>query len=156
MSPEEFLRRLESMRTPTLSDIEKVAELNGLDKDYVVILLGTTKREGYEDDPYLYYGWASEMINKVVTIEDMQPWDPYHSGEANYYSKTNVTQGYQEAQGIDTVMKSVYLALTERNTKITECDGMYNSTPAEYNCIYKSSVYNCSIYELKNGDYRKD
>jgi len=46
-------------------------------------------------------------------------------------------------------LKSVYLALSERNTKIVECNGMYKTTPSSYNLVYASSVYNCSIYETK-------
>ena len=77
----------------------------------------------------------------------MQGWDPGHSGESNYYSQTNINKGYNSAS--DDVLKSVYLALTERNTKIVECNGMYSTTPSSYNLLYKSPVYNCSIYEKK-------
>ena len=135
------------MATPTESQLQSAAAKNGISNDYLVIVVGTTAREGYVNDPYLYYGWASAMLNNQVTIGQMQGWDPYHSGEANYYSQTNINNGYNTAS--DVVLKAVYLALTERNTKIIECNGMYSSTPSSYNCIYASSVYNCSIYEMK-------
>ena len=143
----EFNSKLSSMSTPSKSQLESAAEKNGITHDYLVIVIGTSQREGYVNDPYLYYGWASAMLNNKVTISQMQSWDPSNSGEANYYSQTNINNGYNNAS--DTVLKAVYLALTERNTKIIECNGMYSQTPSSYNCIYASTVYNCSIYETK-------
>lgn len=87
------------------------------------------------------------MINNPVSIEQMQGWDPYHSGESNFYSYTNVMNGYKNAS--EDVLKGVKLAFTDRNPKIIECNGMYSSTPAAYNCLYQSSVYNCAIYAYK-------
>ena len=142
-----FKSKLNSMSTPTKSDIAKVASSLGISDDYLKIIIGTTYREGYANDPYLYYGWASAMINRKVSIEDMQKWDPNHSGDANFYSWKNILDGYEKASG--DVLKSVYLALTNRNTKIIECNGMYSQTPSTYNLIYKSSVYDISIYETK-------
>ncbi len=135
------------MKTPSKSEIEQKASSLGISSDYLKIIIGTTAREGYVNDPYLYYGWASAMINVPVSLEQMQGWDPYHSGDANYYSWTNIINGYNSASS--DVLQSVYLALTERNTKIVECNGMYSTTPSGYNLLYKSSVYNCSIYEKK-------
>ena len=147
ISPNDFKKELQSMATPTREEIIELAASIGLSKDYVVILTGTTQREGYINDPYLYYGWASCMINTKVTIKQMQGWDPYHSGDANYYSQRNIENGYNVASA--DVLKSVYLALKYRNTKIVECNGMYKTTPSSYNQIYDSSVYNCSVYEKK-------
>ena len=147
LSPEEFMKRLESMSTPTLEEIERAAELNGLDKEYVKILLGTTFNEGYIDDPYLYYGWCSAITNNQVTYDQMRSWE---ASGGSYYSQEHILEGYNNAQDDDTVMKAVYLALTERNEYINECDGMISrdSTPSNYNCIYDSEVYNCRIYEI--------
>ena len=148
LSPEEFMRRLESMSTPTIEEIERAAELNGLDKEYVEILLGTTFNEGYIDDPYLYYGWSSAMINNPVTYEQMRGWE---AAGGSYYSQSHIREGYDAAiDQNDTVMKAVYLALTERNEYINECDGMIapGATPSNYTCIYDSEVYNCRIYEI--------
>ena len=142
-----FNSKLSSMSTPSNADLESAAKANGIDSNYLTIIVGTTQREGYVNDPYLNYGWSSAMINNKVSIETMQGWDPYHSGEANYYSWTNIKNGYNNASA--TVKKSVYLALTNRNTKIIECNGMYSTTPASYNLLYKSNKYNCSIYEKK-------
>ena len=147
VSPSEFKNKLASMNTPTLEQITSAASKSGISADYAKIVLGTTFNEGYYNDPYLYYGWASAMINVQVTIEQMQGWDPGHSGEANFYSWTNINKGVNSAT--PEVLKAVYLAFTERNTKIVECNGMYNQTPAQYNLIYASSVYNCSVYEKK-------
>ena len=147
ISSSAFNSKISSMSTPSKSQLQSAASKNGISNDYLIIVIGTTQREGYVNDPYLYYGWASAMLNNQVTISQMQGWDPYHSGEANYYSQTNINNGYNNAS--DTVLKAVYLALTERNTKIVECNGMYSTTPSSYNCIYASSVYNCSIYETK-------
>ena len=147
LSSDNFNSKISSMSTPSIQDLEAAASKNGIGSNYLKIIIGTTQREGYVNDPYLNYGWASAMINNQVTISQMQGWDPSHSGESNYYSETNIMNGYNNAS--DIVLKSVYLALTERNTKIIECNGMYSTTPSQYNLIYKSSKYNCSIYELK-------
>ena len=147
ISAEDFKKELDSMKTPTREEIIKAAATIGVSEDYVKLLIGTTQREGYFKDPYLHYGWASAMLNQKVTIKQMQGWDPKHKGESNYYSQTNINKGYKEAKG--DVLKSVYLALKYRNTKIIECNGMYKNTPSSYNRIYKSSVYNCSIFEKK-------
>ena len=147
LSSSQFKSKLSSMKTPTISELQNAASKNGISAEYLRTVIGTTQREGYVNDPYLYYGWASAMFNNNYSISQMQGWDPYHSGDANYYSQANITSGYNNAS--DTVLKSVYLALTERNTRIVECDGMYQTTPSSYNCIYASTVYNCSIYEKK-------
>ena len=143
----DYANKLANMQTPTMAQLESAASSNGISKDYLIVIIGTTEREGYINDPYLYYGWASAMINNRTPLSQMQGWDPYHSGDANYYSQANINKGYNNASA--NTLKSVYLALTERNTKIVECNGMYNSTPSSYNLLYKSSVYNCSIYEKK-------
>lgn len=146
LSSSGFSAKLSTMSTPTREEIEQLAASQGIDSDYVKVIVGTTQREGYFNDPYLSYGWASAMINTPVSVSTMQGWDPYHSGEANYYSWSNITNGYNSAN--DDVLKSVYLALTNRNTKIVECNGMYSSTPSGYNCIYSSPDYSgISIYE---------
>ena len=142
-----FKNKLASMSTPTMSQLESAAAQNNISSDYLKIVIGTTMNEGYANDPYLYYGWASAMLNNQVTISQMQGWDPGRSGEANFYSQTNINKGFNSATS--DVLKSVYLALTERNTKIVECNGMYSQTPSSYNLLYKSSLYNCSIYEKK-------
>lgn len=147
VNPADFKNKLASLSTPTLEQITSAAAKSGVSAEYVKIVLGTTFNEGYYNDPYLYYGWASAMINNPVTVEQMQGWDPGHSGEANFYSWTNINKGVNSAT--PDVLKAVYLAFTERNTKIVECNGMYNQTPAQYNLIYSSSVYNCSVYEKK-------
>ena len=136
------------MSTPTIAQIEQAASQSGVDTSYLKILIGTTENEGYYNDPYLSYGWASAMLNNPVTIAQMQGWDPYHSGESNYYSETNINKGYNNATS--DVLKAVYIALTNRNTKIVECNGMYSTTPSTYNKIYTSSAYpSISIYEVK-------
>ncbi len=143
----DYKSKLSNMTTPTINEIQNAANSIGISNDYLIIVIGTTQREGYTNDPYLYYGWASAMINNKVSLEQMQGWDPYHSGEDNYYSKKNIQNGYNSASA--EVLKSVYLALTERNNKIVECNGMYSETPSSYNLLYSSQLYNCSIYEKK-------
>ena len=147
ISSSEFNAKLKTMKTPTIEQIKKVAKKNNISDSYLIILIGTTQREGYVRDPYLHYGWASAMINVPVTYARMQGWDPYHSGSSNYYSEANIKRGYNNASS--DVLKSVYIALTYRNKKIVECNGMYKNTPSSYRRIYKSSIYNCSIYEKK-------
>ena len=147
VSNSDFNNKLNSMQTPSKSELEAAASKNGISSEYLKIVIGTTEREGYVNDPYLYYGWASAMLNNQVSISQMQGWDPGHSGNSNYYSEANIMNGYNNASA--NTLKAVYLALTERNTKIIECNGMYKTTPSSYNLIYSSSVYNCSIYERK-------
>ena len=147
ITAEAFKNKLSSMSTPTMSQLESAAANNNISSDYLKVVIGTTFNEGYYNDPYLYYGWASAMINNPVSIQQMQGWDPGNTGEANFYSQTNINKGFNSAT--DDVLKSVYLALTERNTKIVECNGMYQTTPSSYNLLYSSPVYNCSIYESK-------
>ena len=147
LSYNDFNSMLSSMNTPTTQELEDAAAANNISHDYLVLIIGTTQREGYVSDPYLHYGWASAIINNNYTYSAMQGWDPYNSGEDNYYSKSNVEDGYLNAS--DDVKKSVYLALTHRNKKIVECNGMYSSTPSSYNLLYASTKYNCSIYESK-------
>ena len=147
LKPDDFKKLMKSMKTPSRDDIIKLAASKGISEDYVKILIGTTQREGYFKDTYLHYGWASAMLNQKVTIKKMQGWDPKHKGDSNYYSQKNINKGYKEA-GSD-VLKAVYLAIKYRNKKIIECNGMYKKTPKSYNMIYKSSKYNCSIYEKK-------
>ena len=147
ISVSEFNSTIQSMNTPTLSEIESAASQNGISSDYLKVIIGTTEREGYASDPFLSYGWASAMINNQVSVDQMQGWDPYHSGDANYYSWSNINKGYNSASA--TTLKAVYLALTKRNTKIIECNGMYSTTPSNYNLIYKSSQFNASVYEVK-------
>ena len=147
-----YKQRLDSMATPSDADLLSAASAIGLTSDYFKIVLGTTQNEWYINDPYLYYGWASAIINTKPSIMDMQPWDPdnYTPGSINpnnFYSQPNIDKGYNSAT--DDVKKSVYLAMTERNEKIIECNGMYNQTPLGYNLLYASTVYNCSIYETK-------
>ena len=147
VSPSSFDSKVQNMKTPTTAELEAAAAKNGITSEYLKIIIGTTEREGYLNDHYLYYGWASAMINVPATLSQMQGWDPYHSGDANYYSWVNILDGYNNASPV--VLKAVYLALTEINTKIVECNGMYSSTPSSYNLLYDSQVYPCSIYELK-------
>ncbi len=148
LSSTEFNQKISSMSTPTISQLEQAASSNGIDTYYLKIVIGTTEREGYYNDAYLSYGWSSAIINNPVTVQQMQGWDPSHSGDDNYYSEKNIMNGYNNASS--TTLKAVYLALTERNTKIVECNGMYNETPSSYNKIYTSPSYsNISIYEVK-------
>lgn len=148
ISANNYSTLLASMTTPGKDEIKQKASSLGFSEEYIIIVIGTTQREGYSKDPYLYYGWASAMLNQKVSLSTMQGWDPYHSGDANYYSWSNIKEGYNNASS--DVLKSVYLAVTNRNTKIIECNGMYSTTPSEYNCIYTSPIYhNISIYERK-------
>ena len=134
---------ISNMPTPSKTDIINKAQELGLSEDYIKTVIGTTQNEGYVGDPYLNYGWSSAMINNPVSSETVYSW----GGGNDYYSQANINRGYENAS--DEVLKSVYLALTNRNTKIVECDGMYSQTPSQYNLVYSSPNYNCKIYETK-------
>jgi len=132
---------LSSINTPTKEEIINKATSMGYSEDYIKTIIGTAQNEGYVDDPYLYYGWSSVMLNNPVSSDVVYGW----GGGNDYYSQANILNGYEIAS--DDVLKSVYLALTSRNTNIAECDGMYSSTPAGYSVLYDSPVYNCTVYE---------
>ena len=141
LSQNTFSNTLSSMSTPSKQDIISKAQEIGLSEDYIKTVIGTTQNEGYVGDPYLNYGWSSAMINNPVSSETIYSW----GGGNNFYSQANINNGYENAS--DEVLKSVYLALTNRNTNIVECDGMYSETPNQYNLLYSSPNYNCKIYE---------
>ena len=143
LTQETYSSALASMSTPSRTDIINKAQEMGLSADYIKTVIGTTQNEGYVGDPYLNYGWSSAMINNPVSSETIYSW----GGGNDYYSQANINRGYENAS--DEVLKSVYLALTNRNTKIVECDGMYSQTPSQYNLLYSSPNYNCKIYETK-------
>lgn len=155
LTPEEFDKEFAEMKTPTKDEILEAAKALGLSEADVKIIVGTTQREGYVGEPYLSYGWASVMINNPVSIEDMQKWDPGKTGDDNYYSQANIDKGYEDAS--DEVLKAVYLAITKRNTKMVECDGMYEpfgtlKVPSTYKEVYRSTKYKCAIYERNSDD----
>lgn len=152
LTKEQFEQKLATMDTPTLEQLKLAVKANNLPENYEIKLVGTAHNEGYLEDPYLYYGWASALINHVYTDQEMLDWDP--NGNTcllvpgiNYYAKECYQEGFNKASA--NCKKAVYLALTERNTKIVECNGTYTTTPSEYNLLYKSSIYNCSIFERK-------
>ena len=152
LSPEEFMSKLNSMETPTMEKLKAAAKENGISDDYFVIIVGTTFNEGYYNDPYLYYGWASTMINVPATYESMKGWDPSNSsctwqGGINFYSPTCVQTGYAHVDS--NTKKAIYLALTNRNKKIVGCNGMDYTKDPSYVTIYESKVYNCRIIESK-------
>ena len=152
LSYDDFMSKVNSMDTPTKEEIIELGKSLGLSEEYMKTVIGTTEREGYSlvDEPYLYYGWASAMINQQKTIEQMQPWDPYHSGDANYYSAKNVQAGYDGAS--DIALKSVYLALTNRNTKIVGCYGGDSSSFNNCDILYtsKNGSETCYIFTQKS------
>ena len=143
LTQENYSSAMASISTPSKADIISKAQELGLSEDYIKTVIGTTQNEGYVGDPYLNYGWSSAMINNPVSSETVYSW----GGGNDYYSAANINRGYENAS--DEVLKSVYLALTNRNTKIAECDGMYSQTPSQYNLLYSSPNYNCKIYETK-------
>lgn len=128
----------------------------GVDFRWMGMLIGTTAREGYFQDPYLYYAWACAMLNDYrwypadAVYWLMSGWGgtscelcgPYYSEHAVVYgcgyhaSFCNVSQE---------VLKCIYLALTDRDERIFEVDGMV--TGGNYSkLIYSSPVYNCQVW----------
>lgn len=141
LSGNDYSSVLSSMPTPSKEEIIEKATSMGYSSDYIKTVIGTAQNEGYVNDPFLYYGWSSVMLNNPVSDDVIYGW----GGGNDYYSKANILNGYEIAT--DDVLKSVYLSLTNRNTNIAECDGMYSSTPAGYSVLYDSPVYNCTVYE---------
>ena len=62
----------------------------------------------------------------------------------DYYSVENAYSDYYSAD--DTTLEMVYEALTDRDTRIVEVDGMIDYYVPGYYLIYDSAVYNCQVW----------
>ena len=136
-----YQQTLDSIATPTREQIIAKGKELGYSEEYIKTIIGTTQNEGYIDDPFLYYGWSSVLLNNNIDDNTIYSW----GGGTDYYSKEHILNGYEVAS--DDVLKSVYLAMTNRNTNIAECDGTLSYTPDGYSVLYDSPVYNCIVFQ---------
>ena len=120
--------------------IQYAAENYGVSEEWTIWLIGTTHNEGYQGDRYLEYAWACEILNcyRYWSVWDLDCiW-------GSFYSIGNAYAGYYAAD--DVTLSMVWEALTDRDTRIVEVDGMIRWEVPGYYLIYDSEVYNCQVW----------
>lgn len=120
--------------------INTAYEMYGVPEEWTIWLIGTTWNEDYHNDRYLEYCWACEIIN---VYRNYSVWSLDGIWGA-YYSYGHAYSGYLSAD--DTTLEMVWLALTDRDERIVEVDGMIDYPPSSYYLIYDSEVYNCQVW----------
>lgn len=149
-------------KVPNMTKEELVAlgiEMYGVDSRWMQMLIGTTCREGYLGDHYLYYAWACEILNTYrgfsadAMYARMDGWGSAGCAACGeYYGEHAVLYGCGMHASYSTtpdfVLKAVYLAMINRDFRIAEVDGMINisNPPGGYALIYNSPVYNCQVW----------
>ena len=157
VTPDNFWDKLS--KAPDINQMDLCAlgmELYGVDFRWMGLLIGTTSREGYINDPYLYYAWACAMLNDYrwypadAVYWLMSGWGGVMCEACGaYYSEHAVVYGCSyHASFCNTspeILKCIYLALMYRDERIFEVDGMI--TGRNYSrLIYSSPVYNCQVW----------
>ena len=120
--------------------IQYAQEHYGVSEPWVMWLIGTTFNEDYFNDRYLQYAWACEILNCYTdwSVDELDCiW-------GSYYSISHAFSGYYIAD--EGTLEMVWLAMTERDTRIVEVDGMIDYPPSSYYLIYDSDVYNCQVW----------
>ena len=120
--------------------INYAKETYGVSEEWVIWLIGTTWNEGYQQDRYLEYCWACEIINEY---RNYSVWDLDGIWGA-YYSYLHAYSGYLSAD--DMTLQMVWEALTNTDTRIVEVDGMIRWEVPGYYLIYDSDAYNCQVW----------
>ena len=120
--------------------IEYAGENYGVSYEWMVWLIGTTWREGYQADRYLEYAWACEILNVY------RDWSVYDLDciWGSYYSIGNAFDGFYAAD--DMTLQMVWNALVDTDTRIVEVDGMIRWYVPGYYLIYDSNIYNCQVW----------
>lgn len=120
--------------------INTAYELYGVSEEWTMWLIGTTWNEGYQQDRYLEYCWACEIVNVY------RGWSVYDLDGiwGSYYSIGHAFSGYYNAD--DVTLEMVYEALVNRDTRIVEVDGMIDYYVPNYYLIYDSPIYNCQVW----------
>ena len=120
--------------------IQYAAENYGVSEGWVMWLIGTTYNEDYFDDRYLQYAWACEILNCYTdySLDDLDCiW-------GSYYSIEHAFSGYYICD--EETLEMVWNALTDRDERIVEVDGMIDWDVPGYYLIYDSEVYNCQVW----------
>lgn len=120
--------------------IDYAAENYGVSQEWMMWLIGTTWREDYHEDRYLEYAWACEIFNEYLYYSVWQLDGIW----GNYYSIENAFNGYYAADY--TCLEMVWYAMTDRDTRICEVDGMIRWYVPGYYLIYDSDIYNCQVW----------
>lgn len=120
--------------------IQYAEEHYGVSEAWVMWLIGTTFNEDYSDDPYLQYAWACEILNCYAnwSVEDLDCiWGPYYSIEHAF-------SGYYICD--EETLEMVWQAMTDRDERIVEVDGMIDYYVEGYYLIYDSPWYDCQVW----------
>ena len=120
--------------------IQYASENYGVSEAWTMWLIGTTYNEDYFNDRYLQYAWACEILNCYTawSVEDLDCiW-------GSYYSISHAFSGYYICD--EETLEMVWLAMTDRDPRIVEVDGMIDYPPDSYYLIYDSDVYNCQVW----------
>ena len=147
---------------PSMTKEELVAlgiEMYGVDSRWMQTLIGTTVREGYVGDPYLYYAWSCAMLNlfRGFSADALYAYMDHWGSAAcpacgKYYSERAVLYGCSNHPGYisswEYVLKCIYLAMVNRDYRIAEVDGMISlsSPPSYLGTIYVSPIYDCQVW----------
>lgn len=131
--PEEWILTRETI-------IETAYELYGVSEEWTKWMIGTTWNEGYQSDRYLEYAWACEILN---CYRSWSVWD-LDGIWGDYYTIDRAFSGYYAAD--DTTLEMVWEALTDRDTRIVEVDGLIRWDVPGYYLIYNSDIYNCQVW----------
>lgn len=115
-------------------------EVYGVSYEWCVWLIGTTHNEGYQQDRYLEYAWACEIVN---CYRNWSVWD-LDCIWGSYYSIDMAYAGFYAAD--DVTLQMIWEALTDRDTRIVEVDGMIRWEVPGYYLIYDSDIYNCQVW----------
>ena len=125
----------------TRSRVIRYAQENyGVSEAWVMWLIGTTYNEDYFEDRYLQYAWSCEILNCYTdwSVDELDCiW-------GSYYSIEHAFSGYYICD--EETLEMVWLAMTDRDERIVEVDGMIDYPPSSYYLIYDSEVYNCQVW----------
>ena len=120
--------------------IQYAAENYGVSEAWTMWLIGTTYNEDYFEDRYLQYAWSCEILNCYTSwsVDELDCiWGPYYSIEHAF-------SGYYIAD--EGTLEMVWLAMTDRNERIVEVDGMIDYYVEGYYLIYDSPWYDCQVW----------
>lgn len=120
--------------------IQYASENYGVSEAWTMWLIGTTYNEDYFSDRYLQYAWSCEILNCYTSwsVDELDCiWGPYYSIEHAFSGYYICDEG---------TLEMVWLAMTERDERIVEVDGMIEYPPSSYYLIYDSEIYNCQVW----------
>ena len=162
---EKFMEEFNALNDVSKSSVvSEIIRRYGVSESWAKMLIGTTEREGYYDDPYLMYAWACALINDYSELSSesvyalMNPgWGVGDCGYCgNWYSRSAVEYGCPLHGSYDTAsqtaLKSVLIAVRNLDPLIYEVNGKLNvnNPPSNYYLIYDSDRYDCQVWGKKD------